>query len=125
MGMNIDPQMLAMLQQLMAQKKMGPQPLSMAPDMSIFGPKTGPIANPVQAAAPMSMMDKALPFLGLGSGVLQGIGGMIEGNKQRKQAGKQRDLQRQGMSIQQGQGNVDGFQRLMQLLLASSQRGGM
>ena len=117
MGMPIDPQMMMILQQLMQQGGGG-----MAPGMSIFGPKSMPMPTP---APQMGMLEKAMPFLGMGSGILGGIGGMIEGNKQRKSEGRQRSMQQAGQNIQGAASGTRGLQELMQLLLMSSQRGGM
>lgn len=128
MGMQLDPAILAaILQKLHGGGAMGPQvgmggsvPLGgMDPGQSIFGPKTGPMPPGGMSGgigAGVGMLGKALPFIGMAGGLLEGLGNAQMMSRQMKEQSKGRRLAEFSSQSRQAQNSSEVLMRLMQIL---------
>ena len=88
-------------------------------DSSIFGPKTGPMPLGGMSGgigAGVGMLGKAMPWIGLASGVLEGIGNMQQQRFQNREQSKGRRLAEFASQSRQAQNSSEMLMRLMQIL---------
>lgn len=123
MGMPMNPAMLAMLIERMKMAESMAQPGAMAGLMGGSMGMGGAGVAPAAASGGAGMLGTALPFIGLAGGLFEGIGGAIEGKKNRKLAKDQLKEQKRSNTIQQGATNARLLQDLMAAFQQSSLRG--
>lgn len=142
MGMPLDPQMLAALMRAIQARQSNTMfnPLDIQGQLAGLGmlggmggmsggmgPGIGAgMSNAASGAAPgIGALGKAMPWIGMAGGLLEGIGGAIEANKQRKEQAKQRRMFEDSALGRKGAEQSQLFQTLAALLMRNTMRGGL